>query len=147
MLAIGASSRGGGRVASRSRAFWNVSSQFTSGASRVTWTMFQTTPDSRTSRMSEFSSGLLEKAVSSAPDSSTGDDQDGHQEHHHAEEIGGGPGHRGGRRGGCDGVRPGAGAGGGPGTPATTSTRSLVGVAAGGAEGARVDARAGDARR
>ena len=36
MLAIGASSRGAGRLVRRARAFWKVSSQETSGERRVT---------------------------------------------------------------------------------------------------------------
>ena len=70
MLAIGASSRGAGRVARRARACWKVSSQVTSGESRVTWRRFQEMPSSSTSRIRLLSIGLARKATTSGSPSS-----------------------------------------------------------------------------
>ena len=72
MLAIEASSRGVGSVASRARPRWNVSTQVASGCSTSTWRRFHAMPQSSTRKIRQLRTGLYKKEArrlgeSSAP--------------------------------------------------------------------------------
>ena len=100
MLAIGASRRRGGQGGQARRACWNVSSQVTSGVSRVTWRMFQEMPSSSTSRIRLLSIVLARKATTSGSPSSPATTSTAARNSGHAERIDGGAGHGGGLAGG-----------------------------------------------